>query len=120
MGEELLRMNVPGKHSGADPFACDARELATRLLATASCRPGSDEADALFEQLQRQRRNGHWVTTQGNAWAVLALHRYLGGSSKHQIPSSREASSTKFQVAGALMWGNQREPFELASVHGLF
>ncbi len=43
----------------------------SRLSAKAAA--ANDIANALFEQ----RKNGHWHTTQGNAWALLGLGEYM-------------------------------------------
>ena len=59
--------------SAFDNAAC---ELAIRLLAWTQFRPEAREVDVLMTELAQSARKGHWETTQGNAWAVLALAAY--------------------------------------------
>jgi len=48
------------------------------------------------------RSDGHWLTTQGNAWSVLALGDYVEHVEKPATPS-----------AGTISWGNRSLPFHL-------
>jgi uncharacterized protein YfaS (alpha-2-macroglobulin family) len=122
MAEELLRPRVGSRRAPAGPFDNAARVLAIRLLALASYRPNGEEAARIFDQLQQERRKGHWWTTQGNAWAVLAVHRYTreGERLKLQTSSLRKASSSNLQGRGGLVWGKERAGFELGAGRGIF
>ena len=40
------------------------------------------------KELERQRRQGHWGTTQADAWALLGLHRYLLRADSNSSPVS--------------------------------
>lgn len=53
-----------------------ARERAIQLLASSRCKPRSPEVAKLVKELLAHRYNGHWGTTQQNAWALLGLARY--------------------------------------------
>ena len=62
--------------SSTDPvqlFGGKARHLAIRLLAEADLDPSSPATLALTSKLLAEQKHGHWHTTQGNAWAFLAL-----------------------------------------------
>lgn len=63
----LPARNDPGLFGGK------ARILALQLLVHARLDPRSADSLRLIDALLAEQRNGHWQTTQGNAWAVLAL-----------------------------------------------
>jgi uncharacterized protein YfaS (alpha-2-macroglobulin family) len=109
MIRELLQTNAPPKPFQPDPFTCSAREKAIRLLALTSCRPNDPEGTNFFVQLQQGQRQAHWDTTQGNAWALLALSEYL-----------QKTETASDAGAGALVWGAQTNSFRLPVAHGLF
>ena len=83
-------------------FGGAARALAIQLLAWCRVEPDRAEVDRLLEELLALRREGHWLTTQGNAWALLALAEY-----------ARRVEGERTTVAGALVWGEERVAFEL-------
>ncbi|HEX8294975.1 MAG TPA: alpha-2-macroglobulin family protein [Chthoniobacteraceae bacterium] len=87
-----------------DAFWHASRESSIRLLAWARFKPESPNVDALATELFGRRLGGHWSTTQGNAWALLALGDYLQRVEK---PQGR--------VEGSLAWGERRETFALAN-----
>jgi uncharacterized protein YfaS (alpha-2-macroglobulin family) len=85
---------------GSDPFGSERRVIASRLLAFAVSAPGDPRAAALADRLRRSWKNGHWGTTQNNAWAALAMVEYL-------LRNAPDAGPT----AATLRWG--RESFDL-------
>ncbi len=83
-------------------FGSRTRTLAVRLLAWDKTKPAAPAVDALVNELLGARRGGHWVTTQGNAWSLLALADY-----------ARTAESAHRSAAGSLSWGAQTAAFAL-------
>jgi uncharacterized protein YfaS (alpha-2-macroglobulin family) len=77
MVDELLR--APGGNDGylEQFFGSVARENALHLMAWTLHQPSSPRVDELATELFSRRSNGHWSTTQANAWSVLALSSYL-------------------------------------------
>ena len=57
-----------------------------RLLAL--MRDSANEAETLkvFDRLLKTQQNGHWGTTQGNAWALMALSAYLRATEAKTVP----------------------------------
>ncbi len=104
MVEELLnsKLRVPGQQD--DWFDCDARDLAMQLLAWTRYRPADPVVDVLVAELMRTQTEGHWSTTQGNAWAVYALTEYAARVEGQLQPAS-----------GQVVWGKESEPFELGT-----
>lgn len=70
----LLRL-PKGKaaRDGMGLFGNSARVTAVRLLAFLALDPTAPEVPGLVEELLGAGRSGHWVTTQGNGWALWAL-----------------------------------------------
>jgi uncharacterized protein YfaS (alpha-2-macroglobulin family) len=58
-------------------FGSVARENALYLMAWTLHQPDSPRVDELAVELFTRRSNGHWSTTQANAWSVLALSNYV-------------------------------------------
>ncbi len=61
-------------------FGGAARELAARLLAWQAFQPRNKETARLAAELNRARANGHWGTTQQDAWALLAFAQLVRDS----------------------------------------
>ncbi len=61
-------------------FGGPARERAIQLLAWSRHKPKATEVGRLTKELLGYRMNGHWGTTQQNAWALLALARYYAAA----------------------------------------
>ena len=61
-------------------FGGAARERAIQLLAWSAHQPRAGEVGRLVKELLGYRTNGHWGTTQQNAWALLALARYYAAA----------------------------------------
>lgn len=90
-------------------FGSVPRAKGVLLLAWAGLDPTSSNAEKLANELLEARSGGHWRTTQGNAWAVLALSEYV-----------RKTESDRRQAVGALVSGGETVPFELAAEGALF
>lgn len=102
MVDELLKP-IKSEPSARDFwFGCPQRSLAIRLMAWCAHRPADSNVDILVEELMRLRRNGHWWTTQGDAWAILALSKSEGG-----------VETTRKPVHGTLTRGRERKEFLL-------
>lgn len=77
MVDELLKP-TQGNDSYLDQFfGSVARENALHLMAWTLHQPASPRVDELATELFSRRSNGHWSTTQANAWSVLALSSYV-------------------------------------------
>ncbi len=90
--------NVPDE----DAFWCSSRDSAMRLLAWTRHQPAAPAVEELVTELFGCRMGGHWGTTQGNIWSLLALSEYLGRVEK---PDGA--------IAGTLAWGEKREGFNV-------
>jgi uncharacterized protein YfaS (alpha-2-macroglobulin family) len=109
MAGELLTANRDARRTVSEDFHCPQREMAVRLLAWIRFQPACREVPALFEALMRQQRDGHWGTTQGNAWALLALTEY-----------ARRVEGALQPAAGELRWRGRTIPFRLDGGQPLF
>jgi uncharacterized protein YfaS (alpha-2-macroglobulin family) len=83
-------------------FWSESRATALQLLCWARHKAKSPHTEALASELFNARRNGHWWTTQGNAWALLGMSDYLG-----RVESANKAAS------GQLKWGSEAASFSL-------
>jgi len=61
-------------------FGGAARDRAVQLMAWTLHKPRSPEVAKLVKELLGLRLNGHWATTQQNAWALMALAAYYKSS----------------------------------------
>ncbi len=100
---ELLKVDTrPNWDRQDDSFDCPAREQAVRLLAWIFYRPDDPMVDRLVEDLMHEQKNANWGTTQGNAWALLALTEYAA-----RVELKREPTD------GQLTFAGQTLPFHL-------
>ena len=106
---ELLKPIPLSRSANPDPFGCPAREKAVRLLACTASPAAQSNAASLFAELQADQKYGHWYTTQGNAWALLAMRNYL-----RQTESGAEARG------GSLAWAGEKQEFQLETNRGVF
>jgi uncharacterized protein YfaS (alpha-2-macroglobulin family) len=83
-------------------FGSATRERAVRLMAWSRFQPNDREVSRLVKELLASRVNGHWRTTQENAWAMLALSRYFSSVEREVKP-----------VDGALVKAGVAAPFAL-------
>ena len=73
---DLLQHGTKAQSESEAHFGCPAREQAIRLLAWVHHQPENPLVDRLVDDLMREQQEAHWGTTQGDAWAVLALTDY--------------------------------------------
>ena len=109
MAGELLTTNQTSRRAESDGFDGPQRELAIRLLAWIRFQPDSRATQSLFDALLREQRDGHWETTQGDAWALLALTEY-----------ARRVEGALQPAAGELRWRGQTILFQLNTEQPLF
>jgi len=108
MVDELLRTPIDEGKYVEQWFGSPTREYALNLFAWTRHQPRAPQVDELATELFTRRSNGHWGTTQGNAWAMLALSSYLRAVEKGD-PSSR----------GEIRWKAAKQPFELTKARPL-
>ncbi|MBR90595.1 MAG: hypothetical protein CMO66_04900 [Verrucomicrobiales bacterium] len=72
----LLRRQNMDEEGSQDSFGGRERTAAIELLAWVHHRPKSPVTRKLVGELLDHRVNGHWRTTQGNAWSMMALAEY--------------------------------------------
>ncbi|MSS99973.1 MAG: hypothetical protein EXS29_01505 [Pedosphaera sp.] len=109
MAEELLAGKPSVRGGERDWFGSPSRALATRLLAWCRLHPQNPMVDRLVTELLAARRDGHWLTTQGNAWPLLAITEY-----------ARRVEGAAKPVAGVVTWDGQSHPFELGAGKRMF
>jgi uncharacterized protein YfaS (alpha-2-macroglobulin family) len=108
MADTLLKMR--DKAAEADVwFGSVSRTQGVRLLAWSRLAPKSDGTMAIANALFDLRKNGHWLTTQGNIWAVLGLAEYV-----------RRTEADRKDVKGSLIAGGEKAGFQLAGKGGYF
>jgi uncharacterized protein YfaS (alpha-2-macroglobulin family) len=83
-------------------FGSVARENALYLMAWLQHQPASARVDELAVELFSRRSNGHWSTTQANAWSVLALSAYV-----------RKIETGDRNAQGEVRWDKERRPFSV-------
>lgn len=109
MAEELLRAPTHAVATPESGFGCSARRQAIQLMAWCRLNPDAAQVDSIVEDLMREQKEAHWGTTQGNAWALLALIEY-----------ARIVEGTRSPAAGTLRLGDQSFPFQLDASHATF
>jgi uncharacterized protein YfaS (alpha-2-macroglobulin family) len=108
MIDELLRPPIDDDAYVEQWFGSVTREYALNLLAWTRYQPHSPRVDELASDLFRKRSNGHWGTTQNNAWTILALSSYLRVVEKGD-PNSR----------GEIRWAAANKSFALSKAKPL-
>jgi len=91
MAMELLK---PSPTSDSDEnlmFFSQERLKAIRLLATVVVDPANTNINALVVDLMKAQVDGDWRTTQGNAWAMLALTEYSRIVEKNHFQATSDA-----------------------------
>jgi uncharacterized protein YfaS (alpha-2-macroglobulin family) len=130
MSHDLLSPKSNRRPYDYGDFGCRAREQAVRLLACIACsrfnapvgsqtpvtKPVANATqddqlaiDNLEADLMHEQRHGHWDTTQGDAWAVLALTEY-----------SRTVDITLRETQGELAWQGKSVSFHLDKATNCF
>jgi uncharacterized protein YfaS (alpha-2-macroglobulin family) len=79
-----------------------------RLLARCRLDPNHPEVERLVAELLAVRHDGHWTTTQGNAWTLLALGEYV-----------RRVEAPPRSTSATLVWGDERRGLELPAQPGV-
>jgi uncharacterized protein YfaS (alpha-2-macroglobulin family) len=103
MVAELLDPKVGEKTYDDGMFWNASRGQALRLLAWCQYQPEAQTIDTLVADLFGGRTSGHWRTTQGNAWSLLALTDYF-----------KRVETGDKTIAGHLAWAGQSSTFQLA------
>ncbi|HWI58382.1 MAG TPA: hypothetical protein VNZ22_14245, partial [Bacillota bacterium] len=109
MVNALLTAPVAGAKANEALFGGPARQKAIKLLAFVCARPDDAGIDALVTDLMKEQEAGQWTTTQGNAWATLALSEY-----------GRRIEGTLEPCEGELRWGQETIPFHLEGTNNIF
>ena len=99
MVAELLDPKQEVRQPDDDWFWSASRETAMRLMAWGRHQPKSPEVGRLVTELLGRRNGGHWITTQGNCWSLLALSDYF-----------RNTEKADKEVTGSLTWQGKTEP----------
>jgi uncharacterized protein YfaS (alpha-2-macroglobulin family) len=102
MVDELLKTPAGNDAYVEQFFGSVARENALHLMAWTLHQPKSPRVDELAVELFRRRSNGHWSTTQANAWSLLALSSYL-----------RQVETGDKNAAGQILWDKAAAPFSV-------
>src|SRR2546421_8194142 len=103
MIEELLRPADATDGYLEQFFGSVARENALHLMAWTQYQPASPRVDELATELFSRRSNGHWPTTQANAWSVVALSSYL-----------RKIETGDRNASGEVRWSKTAAPFSVS------
>ncbi|MEP6670166.1 MAG: alpha-2-macroglobulin family protein [Chthoniobacter sp.] len=96
------------RNSDDDWFWSSSRDTAMRLMAWNKHQPESPVVGKLVTELMGRRSNGHWMTTQGNCWSLLALSDYF-----------RTAEKPDNQMTGTLTWQGKAQAVDVNSEHAL-
>jgi uncharacterized protein YfaS (alpha-2-macroglobulin family) len=102
MGEELLQSVDRPWNAESGCFGSPSRSAALQLLAWCRLRPDAPALEASVTSLLAQKRAGHWWTTQGNAWSLLALADYF-----QRVEGASKGAD------GQLSWGEAGGAFAL-------
>lgn len=102
MAAELLNPRQEGRLPADDSFWSMSRDSAMRLLAWNQHQPAAPQVGQLVSELLARRVGGHWGTTQGNCWSLLALGDYF-----------RRVEKADGEIAGTLVWRGQPTSFAI-------
>jgi len=108
MIDELLRPTDAADGYLDQFFGSVARENALYLMAWTQHQPASPRVDELATEIFSRRSNGHWSTTQANAWSVLALSSYL-----------RKIEAGDRNATGEVRWNKAATPFSVSDAKPL-
>ncbi len=103
MVDELLKPAQASDSYLDQFFGSVARENALYLMAWLQHQPASPRIDELATELFSRRSNGHWSTTQANAWSVLALSSYM-----------RKIETGDRNASGEVRWDKDKAPFSVS------
>ncbi|HYR57085.1 MAG TPA: MG2 domain-containing protein, partial [Chthoniobacteraceae bacterium] len=99
---ETLLAPLKAEHYDEDAFWSGSRDAAVRLLAWSQFQPDAPEIETHVTELLGLREGGHWLTTQGNAWSLLAFSNYI-----------RNVEKPAAHIDGTLAWGGRSENFAI-------
>lgn len=120
---DLILDNSQAVRSNDERFGCPAREAAIRLLAWIHFKPEDPIVDRLVSDLMRQQKQAHWDTTQGDAWAMLALTEYARRLESKSQPAEVQLScggqTVSFRLDEQTNTFTQSFPFTNRSATGL-
>lgn len=108
MVDELLKPAAASEGYLDQFFGSVTRENALCLLAWTLHQPASPRVDQLATELFSRRSNGHWSTTQANAWSVLALSSYI-----------RKVENGDRNASGEVRWSSTHQPFSVSDAKPL-
>lgn len=108
MIDELLKMPEGNDGYLEQFFGSVARENALHLMAWTLHQPASPRVDDLATEIFSRRSNGHWSTTQANAWSVLALSTYV-----------RKIETGDRNASGEVRWDKTATPFSVSEAKPL-
>ena len=108
MAETLLKMQDKAVEEDFW-FGSVARAQGVRLLAWSKLSAKSSAAEAIATAVFDARTDGHWMTTQGNAWAVLGLSEFI-----------RRTETDRKEVKGTLVAGGAPAEFKLPAKGAYF
>jgi uncharacterized protein YfaS (alpha-2-macroglobulin family) len=103
MVDELLKPAQASESYLDQFFGSVTRENALYLMAWMQHQPASPHIDELATELFSRRSNGHWSTTQANAWSVLALSSYL-----------RKIETGDRNASGEVRWNKNAASFSVS------
>jgi len=103
MIDELLKPAADNEVYVDQFFGSVTRENALHLMAWTMYQPRSPRVDELAVELFRRRSNGHWSTTQANAWSLLSLASYL-----------RQVETGDKNAAGQILWDKVAKAFAVS------
>lgn len=99
---DLLDPSQKAAPGQAERFGCPTREEAVKLLAWIHYQSANPMVDRLVSDLMHEQKQSHWETTQGSAWALLALTEY-----------ARRVEGIPQRMEGQLRFGGQLIPFRV-------
>ncbi len=109
LAHELLNPKTKPIAQGDTWFGCPEREMAVQLMGRLRAGSQNPAIEPLAEELFGTQKQGRWATTQGNAWALMAVADYV-----------RKVESTHQASAGQLTWQSEKRSFQLPAKPDLF
>jgi uncharacterized protein YfaS (alpha-2-macroglobulin family) len=104
LATEILASPVRLAAGSVRRYGTELSDLGCGLLAWSRLRPDAPEVDRFVTELIGGRTQGHWLTTQGNAWAILGLAAYAGAVERDVAAGNGAVSWTErqeFALGGA-------------------
>jgi uncharacterized protein YfaS (alpha-2-macroglobulin family) len=115
MAETLLKMQDKAVEEDFW-FGCVARAQGIRLLAWSKLAPKSSATEAIANAVFEARTGGAWMTTQGNAWAMLGVAEYVRRTeSDRKEVKGTIAEGTDFRLPAKGAFFEKEFPFDAAA-----